>query len=469
VSINFVRCFVIMTEKLSFLKPATFNLDHDYCYPVSEYSSEIVNKNTMSKSGSFEIDNTVSKGNIASSDSINKHLVNQEDQTGKWQTVTNNKRSIHDNKSINIKKSCLGLSSTDLVTTKNRFETLSNSNEMEEEVELSEPKPPPIFIPDVSDVKKMTSSIESVLTKEEYSYKCLFKNKVKISTTSSDSYRKLVRKLNDLKVSFHTYQLKQERAYRVVLKNMHSSTDVQEIKDSIEAAGHLVRNISNAKSFHTKEPLSMFFIDLEPNHNNKDIYELQFLLNAKVTFEPPRKNKEAVQCKKCQRYGHTKTYCWHPFRCVKCGQNHDTKSCSKSNTTPAKCVLCDGDHPANYRGCSVYKEMKHKSSPPLRGKSLNKSNEILASQPQSTEQPSVPSTSEQPNTKSTRLVSGSMTYAQAASPTSPLVSNTDNGFSMNFTQTLNSFFDKFEKLMSQQAQQIGTLITLLTTVISKIK
>lgn len=450
-----------MTENFSLLKPAILpNLDHNYCYVVSEHSPENVNKQTMSDSRPLENGNTVSTGNNASSHEY------QDDQVGKWQTVTNNKRSINDNKPISTKKSCSGLVSTDPVTTKNRFDTLSDSNEMEEEFELREPKPPPIFIPDVSDVKKMTSSIESVLSKEEYSYKCLFKNKVKICTVSSEAYRKLVRKLNTLEVSFHTYQLKQERAYRVVLKNMHSSTDLQEIKDSIEAAGHLVRNISNAKSFHTKEPLPMFFIDLEPNPNNKDIYELTFLLNAKVTFEPPRKNKEAVQCKKCQRYGHTKTYCWYPFRCVKCGQNHDTKSCSKLKTTPAKCVLCDGDHPANYRGCSVYKDMKHKKTPPPRERSLNKSNERVSSQPQAIEQPSVPSTSEQSNTPSTRPVSGSMTYAQAASLTSPSVSNTD---SMNFAQTLNSFFDKFEKLMSQQAQQIGTLITLLTTVISKIK
>lgn len=37
------------------------------------------------------------------------------------------------------------------------------------------------------------------------------------------------------------------------------------------------------------------------------------------------------------------------------------------------------------------------------------------------------------------------------------------------SQTINAIFEKFEKFMSQKAQQIGTLINLLTTVISKLK
>lgn len=35
-----------------------------------------------------------------------------------------------------------------------------------------------------------------------------------------------------------------------------------------------------------------------------------------------------------------------------------------------KCVLCDGNHPANYKGCIVYKQIQNKKFPKLRDKKL---------------------------------------------------------------------------------------------------
>lgn len=47
-----------------------------------------------------------------------------------------------------------------------------------------------------------------------------------------------------------------------------------------------------------------------------------------------------------------------PFRCVKCAQAHKTSDCPKRDrNTPAQCALCQGTHPANYKGCEVYREI----------------------------------------------------------------------------------------------------------------
>ena len=40
--------------------------------------------------------------------------------------------------------------------------------------------------------------------------------------------------------------------------------------------------------------------------------------------------------------------------CFKCGGTHNNKECKKSKGTPAKCVLCGGNHPSNYKGCEQY-------------------------------------------------------------------------------------------------------------------
>ena len=48
-----------------------------------------------------------------------------------------------------------------------------------------------------------------------------------------------------------------------------------------------------------------------------------------------------------------------PYRCVKCAEGHRTKDCpKKEKNTPATCTLCLGDHPANYKGCQVYKGIR---------------------------------------------------------------------------------------------------------------
>ena len=40
--------------------------------------------------------------------------------------------------------------------------------------------------------------------------------------------------------------------------------------------------------------------------------------------------------------------------CVKCGGTPNSKECKKSKETPAKCALCEDNHPANCKGCEHY-------------------------------------------------------------------------------------------------------------------
>lgn len=99
-------------------------------------------------------------------------------------------------------------------------------------------------------------------------------------TSSVDSYRTIVKYIDEMLIKFHTFQLKQERAYRVVVTNLHFSTPKESIKREIENLGHKVRNIAKVKSRVTKNALSIFFVDPEPNNENKDICNIKFLLNA---------------------------------------------------------------------------------------------------------------------------------------------------------------------------------------------
>ena len=155
----------------------------------------------------------------------------------------------------------------------------------------------------------------NLLNPEGYTLKVLGNNQVKIMPKNSELYSLIIKDLNKYEIDYHTYQPKQERCFRVVLKNIHHTT---ELKKEIESYNHKITRISNIKQKITKNPLPMFFIDLAPSDNNKSIYDIQFLQHMKIIFEPPYFKKEIVQCYNCQRFGHTKRYCVLQPRCVKC-------------------------------------------------------------------------------------------------------------------------------------------------------
>jgi hypothetical protein len=58
---------------------------------------------------------------------------------------------------------------------------------------------------------------------------------------------------------------------------MHYSIAPADIKTEIEKLGHQVTNIWNIKQYCTKVPLSMFFVELKPASNNKDIFLVEYL------------------------------------------------------------------------------------------------------------------------------------------------------------------------------------------------
>jgi len=144
----------------------------------------------------------------------------------------------------------------------------------------------------------------------------------------------------------------------VVLRNLHHSIPPNEIQAELESLGHKVRNALNFRHRVTKEPLPLYFVDLEPQDNNKNTCDLQLLCNMKIVVEAPRKKYHIVQCTRCQSYGHTKTYCSRRYVCVKCGGEHNTTLCTKEPTAPATCALCGGDQPESYKGCVIYKNLQ---------------------------------------------------------------------------------------------------------------
>ena len=99
-------------------------------------------------------------------------------------------------------------------------------------------------------------------------------------------------------------------------------------------------------------------------------------------------------------------------------------------------MLCNGDHPANYKGCAVYKQLQQKTYPPLRKRQTNL----------------VP---QQQNLQFTSETS----YAQALKG--------DSVQKENIQQQPNDMAD-LKAMMKTLIEQMSTMMTLLTTIVSKL-
>lgn len=229
------------------------------------------------------------------------------------------------------------------------------------------PKPPPIYI-EARVIEPLMELLKEIAN-DNFTIKQLKNSEVKIQVNTSDDYRKLTSALKEKNANFYTYQLKKDRSYKVVLRGMHPSMATGIIIDELKKLNHQVRQINNITKSVTKEPLPLFFIELEPNVNNKEIYKINRLYNMVVSFEPPKTKRDIPQCLRCQSYGHTKNYCNRTPACVKCAGKHWTSSCPyEGKINNVKCSNCQGNHPASYKGCLVRKQLQQKLFPKLRHK-----------------------------------------------------------------------------------------------------
>ena len=97
---------------------------------------------------------------------------------------------------------------------------------------VTNPKRPPKFVHGLINYKDMIKSITDVAEEEQFYTKTLANNVIKLSCSTPSTYRAIVKNLKDKNIYFPTYQLKVERAFRVVLKHLHYTTDTEDINVS---------------------------------------------------------------------------------------------------------------------------------------------------------------------------------------------------------------------------------------------
>jgi hypothetical protein len=182
----------------------------------------------------------------------------------------------------------------------NRFSSLMEETSDEAPVQHTDPKPPPIFISGVANIKPLIDLL-NVIAPNKYLVKTLSNEQVRVQPAESSIYTSIIKALMEKNTEFHTYKPRQDRSFRVVIRNLHPSTEVPEIKRALNEKGHEVTNVWNVKQRGTNRPLPLHFVDIKPHTNNKEIYQTTTLLNTVVKVEAPHVKRAIPQCMRSQK------------------------------------------------------------------------------------------------------------------------------------------------------------------------
>ena len=145
-----------------------------------------------------------------------------------------------------------------------------------------------------------------------------------------------------------------DKQLSLIIRNLPVSISEKSIFEALSDLNFKVTSVTRLQN-RFKCPIPIVAILL--SNASKRIYALNRLLHCVVSVEPRKPTIDIPQCTNCQRFSHTKKFCHLPPRCVKCAGDHHYSQCVKDKETPPKCVNCANNHPANYRGCSYYKEL----------------------------------------------------------------------------------------------------------------
>lgn len=300
-------------------------------------------------------------------------------------------------------------------STKEKSKT-SERSENKNKTKVPNNEPPPIMAVGVENFSDFRNFLNSNSNQNPL-IRLLNGNTIKVNTSSIEDYRTITKELSKKCIPWYSYENKQTRPIKVMIKNLHHSCDANEILSDIKNQGLNVISVTQKLKWKSMEPLDMFLVSFDSTEDINKIYSLNVVLNSIIKVEPVKHSKLIPQCKNCQGYEHTKNFCNRLPRCVKCAGDHRTIECQKLVETNPVCCNCGMAHPANYRGCEVAKQLQKKRQ------------EILKRKKQEQE----------PNNYSNSLRSKTLSYANA-------VKSNENNQTNQVMEMLKSLAQRLENL-----------------------
>ncbi|GFT25389.1 nucleic-acid-binding protein from transposon X-element [Trichonephila clavipes] len=179
-------------------------------------------------------------------------------------------------------------------------------------------------------------------------------NYVKLYTDTQPQHDTLKQLLTELKYPFYSFTPKHERPIKVVIKGLPRTTKTTEIQSDLLDLGYTINKVTQLTGNITKQPLSVFTISLPRNDFNMNIFNLKTLGYLSITVEG-FESRGVIQCFQCNQFNHTAEHCHLTPKCLKCGENHQTRDCKIKMLDTRYCVNCKvHGHMANYSKCPLF-------------------------------------------------------------------------------------------------------------------
>jgi hypothetical protein len=158
--------------------------------------------------------------------------------------------------------------------------------------EIHDAAPSPIFVAGITNMQRLTATVELVVNRLNYTLKIINNdNKNDKQPGLSLKYNGHIKRE---KIKFHTYQPRQQSAYRVVIRNLHQSEQQELVTEEIERMEHNIINVWNIRHRVTGHPLSLFFLDIELAAKNNETYHIEYLQIMRVQIEPPHQKQNNI-------------------------------------------------------------------------------------------------------------------------------------------------------------------------------
>jgi len=136
------------------------------------------------------------------------------------------------------------------------------------------------------------------------------------------------------------------------------------VRAELETLGIHVQGVTELRSGRSDQdpnkdrlPTPHFIVSVARGPEVSRVRSINELCGLRVSVESYMAPKGPMQCKRCQRFGHTHRNSGYASRCVTCGGSHLSGGCSTPREQPQSCG-CGGNHTANYRGCVKWKDAR---------------------------------------------------------------------------------------------------------------
>jgi len=145
-------------------------------------------------------------------------------------------------------------------------------------------------------------------------------------------------------VSFHTFTLPEDRCPPLLVKNFDRGMTESVVREELETLGIDFQGVTQLRSGRRDQDPTKdrptnphFIVSGARGPEVSRVRSITELCGLRVSMESYLAPKGPMQCKRCQRFGHTQRNCGYVPRCVACGGSHLSGGCSNPREQPQCC------------------------------------------------------------------------------------------------------------------------------------